>query len=349
MKSLEKAFLEKIQFTLEQTASLRAIGECRGRQELYFQQIPEVLERMRQVAVIESTESSNRLEGIEAPYERIEAMVLKNSEPKNRSEQEVAGYRDALALIHESFKFMDFTPNVTLQLHAMLYRYLSQEGGRWKPADNEITETLPDGTKKIRFKAVSAVQTPIFMEELSKLYKEAVTNDAKEPLVIIPLAILDFLCIHPFRDGNGRTGRLLTMLLLYHFDYQVARYISLERVIEESKETYYEALNASSHGWHEGKHNVMPWLNYFWGMLIRAYKEFEDRVATITPGRGTKTEQVIQTIERKIAPFAISDIEDECQGIGRDLIRNVIRQLRDDGKIISTGKGRGAKWIVKKD
>ncbi|NOT78655.1 MAG: Fic family protein [Bacteriovoracaceae bacterium] len=349
MKSLQKTFIEKIQFTIEQSASLRALGEYRGRQELYYQQIPEVLERMRQVAVIESSESSNRLEGIVAPYERIEAMVLKNSEPKNRSEQEVAGYRDALALIHESYKHMDFTPNITLQLHAMLYRYISEDGGRWKPTDNEITETLPDGTKRIRFKAVSAVQTPMYMDELTKLYKETITVEAREALVIVPLAILDFLCIHPFRDGNGRTGRLLTMLLLYHFDYQVARYISLERVIEESKETYYEALHASSQGWHEGQHNVMPWLNYFWGMLIRAYKEFEDRVGTIKPGRGTKTEQIVQTIERKIGPFAISDIENDCQGIGRDLIRNVIRGLRDDGKIVSTGKGRAAKWIVKKD
>lgn len=348
MKSLDRSFLDNIQFSLSQTASLRAIGEYRGRQELYYQQIPEVLERMRQVAVIESTESSNRMEGILAPHERIEAMVLNNSTPQNRPEQEVAGYRDALELIHESFKYMEFTPNVTLQIHALLYRFLSEDGGRWKPSDNEITETLPDNSKRVRFKCVTAVQTPMYMDELTRLYKERVELEAKEPLVIIPLAILDFLCIHPFRDGNGRAARLITTLLLYHFDYQVARYISLERVIEESKETYYEALYASSIGWHEGNHNVMPWLNYFWGMLIRAYKEFEERVGSIKPGKGSKTDQVINTIEKKLGPFAISDIESECQGIGRDQIRNVIRQLRDSGKIVSTGKGRSAKWIVKR-
>ncbi len=348
MKSLNNKFLESIQFSLEQTATIRNIGECRGRQALYFQQIPEVLERMKQVAIIESAESSNRLEGITAPLDRIEAMVLKNSAPINRSEQEVAGYRDALSLIHESYEYMEFNTNVILQLHTMLYRYLAEDGGKYKPTDNEIIETLPDGTRRTRFKAVPAVETPQFMKSMEECYKTAINRDAREPLVIIPLVILDFLCIHPFRDGNGRVGRLLTMLLLYHFDYQVARYISLERVIEESKETYYEALHASSIHWHEGKHNVMPWLNYFWGMMTRAYKEFEERVESIKPGRGSKTDQVIQAIEKKIGPFAISDIESECQGIGRDLIRNVIRQLRDEGKIVSTGKGRSAKWINKK-
>ncbi len=348
MKSLEKTFLEKLHFTMNQSATLRTLGEYRGRQELHFAQIPEVLERLKQLAIVESTESSNRIEGIVAPYNRIEAMVLKNDKPQNRSEQEVAGYRDALALIHESYRYMDFSSNLVLQLHSILYRYLSEQGGKWKPSDNEIVETDSDGKKKLRFKAVSVIETPAYMERLSQLYKECVVSEAKEPLVVIPLTILDFLCIHPFRDGNGRTARLLTTLLLYHFDYQVARYISLERVIEESKETYYEALQASSIGWHKGKHDINPWLNYFWGMLIRAYKEFEERVGTIKPGKGSKSEQVVLTIQRKIAPFSISDIENECLGIGRDLIRKVIRDLRDKGEIVSTGKGRSAKWIVKK-
>ena len=349
MKSLTPEFLNKLHISTTQMGNIQALGQFRGRQELYFQQIPEILERMRQVAIIESTESSNRLEGITAPHERIEAMVLSNSTPQNRSEQEVAGYRDALALIHESHEYMPFSSNIILQLHSMLYRYLSEDGGKWKPTDNEITETLPDGKKQVRFKATPAAQTPQYVEEMTRLYKERSESTHGEELVLVPLAILDFLCIHPFKDGNGRSARLLTMLLLYHFDYQVARYISLERVIEESKETYYETLHASSQGWHEGKHDVMPWLNYFWGMLIRAYKEFEDRVSDIKPGKGSKADQIIKAVENKFAPFAISEIESECQGIGRDHIKTVIRQLKDSGKITPVGKGRGAKWIVKRD
>lgn len=349
MKSLTPEFLANLKLSTSQTASLQALGHYQGRQELYFQQIPEVLERMRQVAIIESAESSNRLEGIAPAHDRIEAMILNNSTPQNRDEQEVAGYRDVLALIHESYKFMPFSVNVILQIHTMLYRHLMEEGGRWKPTDNEIIEKLPDGTRRVRFKAVAAAQTPQFMEDMVVLYQDRIRSHYGEQLILIPLVILDFLCIHPFRDGNGRTARLLTALLLYHFDFQVGRYISLERVIEETKESYYETLHKSSQGWHEGKHDVMPWLNYFWGIMIRAYKEFEERVSTIKPGKGSKTDQIINLVESKWKPFAISEIEAECQGIGRDHIKDVLKQLKDSGKIEQVGKGRGAKWIVKRN
>jgi len=165
----------------------------------------------------------------------------------------------------------------------------------------------------------------------------------------VPLAILDFLCIHPFQDGNGRVARLLTLLLLYHCGYRVGRYISLERLFEESRETYYETLEASSKGWHQGKHDPFPWLTYFWGVVLRAFRDFEDRVGKVRHGRGAKTRQIKLAVERQIGPFAISDIERECPTVSRDMIRRVLRQLRDDGLIAAKGKGRGAKWIGRED
>ena len=195
-------------------------------------------------------------------------------------------------MIHESGELMPFTPNVVLQLHGILYRYLSNPGGRWKSTDNEIIETHSDGTKRIRFTPTKAFLTPVSMEQLTTDYATAVEQQKLDALILIPIAILDFLCIHPFTDGNGRMSRLLTLILLYQFDYQVGHYISLERIFEESKESYYETLEASSQNWHEGKHDVNPWLNYFWGTLLRAYREFENRVGVITTNKGSKTELI---------------------------------------------------------
>jgi Fic family protein len=332
--------------TPEQGSTLAKIGEYKGKQELFTQQTPETLQTLKQAAIIESSECSNRLEGITAPHKRIEALVKQTTQPQDRSEQEIAGYRDALNLIHESAEYMNCSVNVCIQLHTMLYKYLPQDGGRWKMTDNEIVERNPDGSvARVRFKAVSAVATPQAMESMVANYVAAIEEHGKEPLLVIPLAILDFLCIHPFIDGNGRVSRLLTLMMLYHFGYDVGRYISLERIFEQSKETYYETLEASSQGWHEARHDVRPWINYFWGVLIRAYKEFEERVGTLTSGKGSKTDLIKAAIDRKIAPFAISDIDAECPGISRDMIRVVLRQLRDEGVLRTEGHGRGAKWF----
>jgi Fic family protein len=346
MNSLTIQFLNGLQLTPEQGSTLAKIGEYKGKQELFTQQTPETLQTHKQAAIIESSECSNRLEGITAPHKRIEALVKQTTQPQDRSEQEIAGYRDALNLIHESAEYMNCSVNVCIQLHTMLYKYLPQDGGRWKMTDNEIVERNPDGSvARVRFKAVSAVATPQAMESMVANYVAAIEEHGKEPLLVIPLAILDFLCIHPFIDGNGRVSRLLTLMMLYHFGYDVGRYISLERIFEQSKETYYETLEASSQGWHEARHDVRPWINYFWGVLIRAYKEFEERVGTLTSGKGSKTDLIKAAIDRKIAPFAISDIDAECPGISRDMIRVVLRQLRDEGVLRTEGHGRGAKWF----
>ncbi len=347
MHSLEPAYLAGLRFGADQLATIQRLGQARGRQDLFTRQAPEQLESLRQAAIVESSESSSRIEGVTASPERLEAILLRSSAPRNRSEQEIAGYRDALQLVHESHQHMALTVNVILQLHGMLYRYLPDEGGRFKPADNEIVDRGDDGRLiRIRFRPTPALQTPQAMETLAANYRAAVDTSATEPLVVAPLAVLDFLCIHPFRDGNGRVARLLALLLLYHFDYRVGRYVSLERIIEDSKETYYEALEASSQGWHEGRHDALPWLTYFWGTLLRAYAEFEERVGAVLAGRGSKTEQIRAAVARRLGPFAISDIEADCPGVSRDMVRHVLRQMRSEGLIQVQGKGRAAKWLA---
>ena len=345
MKSLTAEYIGRIAFSAPQLATIQRLGEARGRQDLFVEQAPEQLEVLRETAIIESSESSSRIEGVTASPGRVEAIVLNSSEPRNRSEQEIAGYRDALQLIHESHEHMAFTTNLVLQLHGMLFRYLPSDGGRWKATDNEILQRSLDGSvKRIRFRPTSAVATPQAMEDLVEYLRDAVDVRGVEPLVVVPLAVFDFLCIHPFRDGNGRIARLLSLLLLYRFRYRVGRYVSLERIIEESKETYYESLESSSQGWHEGKHDVHPWLNYFWGALTRTYGEFEERVGTLVSGKGAKTEQIRAAVGRRLRPFAISEIEGDCPGVSREMVRHVLRQMRDEGSIAREGSGRGARW-----
>ena len=345
MRSLQQKYLDALQFSATQISTLTRLGEFRGKQELYRQQMPEILETLKRAAIVESSESSNRMEGVTAPPERIRKLILKSTEPRNRSEQEIAGYRDALDLLHESARDMGFRVNIVLQFHQILYRYLPGEGGKWKMTDNEIVEKNSNDTvNRVRFRPVSAVGTPNAMEDLARLYHEGADVQSREPLVLIPLTVLDFLCIHPFTDGNGRAARLLTLMLLYQSNYEVGRFISLERIIEESKDTYYDTLEASSQHWHEGGHDVHPWLNYFWGVLIRAYKEFEERVGTVERGKGFKTRLIRNTVNRKLLPFAISEIESDCPGVSREMIRLVLRQMRDEGILELHGQGRGSKW-----
>lgn len=346
MHSLQPGFLAGLAgFTGEQLKQIRALGDARGRQALWFQQIPETLRSLRNRAVIQSAESSNRMEGVVVGAGRLEPLILQQEDPRNRSEQEVAGYRDALKLIHEAARDMPTTPNVLLQLHGYLYRYQADRGGHWKSAPNDIIETRSDGTQRVRFRPSQPHLVDSQMRTLCDAYRLAV-DQQHEPLLLIPLTVLDFLCIHPFRDGNGRIGRLLTLLLLYQHGYEVGRYISLERVIEQSKETYYETLEASSQGWHESAHNVMPWLNYFWGMLLRAHREFEERVNAARPaGYGGKSEQIRAAVLKRQQPFALAEIEAECVGVSRDLVRNVMRQMKSENLIKPTGTGRSAKWL----
>lgn len=351
MRSLNKKFIDSLNFTGSHLADLRKLGEFRGKQALFSKKSKEALKILKHHAIIESVESSNRLEQITAPYQRIKGLVNKSTAPKNRSEQEIAGYRDALNLIHESYKYIDLSVNIIKQLHTMIYRHLPEDGGNFKLADNKIVERDQSGNiVRERFTPVSAVQTPSAMDSLCQNYKDFLNNSNTDSLILFPLLILDFLCIHPFKDGNGRISRLLTLLALHHHGYEVGKYISLERIFEEAKEGYYRTLHKSSQGWHEAKHDPFPWMEHFWGVIIRAYKEFEERVVYIKDtigGKGSKAEQIKFAIRKKIGPFAISDIERDCPGISRDWIRYVLRELRAEGKLQSLGTGRGAKWVMK--
>jgi len=344
MHSLAPAFLDSLRFSARQLETLNRIGEYQGKQVLYAERLPEVLRTMRRVAQIESTESSNRIEGIQAPRRRIQGLVIEGTAPRNRSEQEIAGYRDALALVHESAADMELSANVIRQLHTTMYRYLPQSGGRWKMVNNEIVERGADGSLRLRFRPVSAVATPQAMDDLALGLRRALLADERPGLVVAPLAVLDFLCIHPFTDGNGRVSRLLTLLLLYRLGHQVGRYTSLERITEESKETYYEALAASSHGWHEGRHDVQPWLDYFWGVLLRAYAEFTERVGGLNQGLGGKAALVREAVARMVGPFALAQLELQCPGISLPTIKRELAAMRDEGLVLLDGRGRGARW-----
>lgn len=344
MNSLTHTYLNNLTFSEAELSVLRDLGECRGKQELFERQKPEVLESLRTLAKIESTDASNRLEGIIAPQARLKDLVLHQTNPRNRSEQEITGYRDALELIHDSKKDMPISVNVIKQLHQLIYSYLPNDGGNWKNTDNEIVERDADGAiMRVRFKATPAVMTAQSMDLLVERYTLAKT-DNREPLVLIPLFVLDFLCIHPFQDGNGRMARLLTLLLLYHFDYEVGCFISLERLFEQSRDGYYDTLEASSQGWHEARHDVHPWANYFWGVIRKAYREFEERVGQIGEGRGSKSQQVCDAIDRMLRSFTISDLQRQCPGVSKETIQNVLKKLRDENLVELRGRGRGARW-----
>lgn len=344
MKSFEPRFLENQPITQGILRTVRLLGEYKGREDLYREQLPQSLETLRQVAIIQSTESSTRIEGVTAPIKRIEALVARKTTPRNRSEQEIAGYRDVLNLIHANALEMKLSPGLLLQLHRDLYRYVGPEGGRWKPTDNVIAEVQPDGSRQVRFTPVPAFQTADSVSQLHERFNLAWQTGEVEKLVLIPAYLLDFLCIHPFLDGNGRMARLLALVLLYRAGFEVGRFISLERIIEESRESYYEALHRSSQGWHEGAHNLLPWTEYFLGTLVAAYGEFEQRVGTLAGARGAKTRLVLDAIEHLPETFRMADVERLCPNVTREMIRVVINRLRNDGKLRREGAGMGAIW-----
>jgi Fic family protein len=233
---------------------------------------------------------------------------------------------------------------VVLQFHRDLYRYAAGEGGKWKPADNTIEEVRPGGERVVRFKPVAAHATPEYMERLHEEFRKAWDRGEVERLLLIAAYVLDFLCVHPFHDGNGRMARLLTLLLLYQAGYEVGRYISLERVIEQSRESYYDTLHQSSAGWHEGKHDLIPWIEYFLGVVTAAYREFEDRAGTMTAARGAKTEMVLEAIRAMRGEFSIKDLRGRCPHVGIDLLRKILRGERKSGRLENLGRGPDARW-----
>lgn len=334
---------ENVELPLSAVWLMNSIAEYKGKQELYEKQSPQVLKTLLETALIESAESSNRIEGVTVEHARLKPLVIGHSKPRDRSEEEVAGYRKALDLIHTKYKSLQITPETIKELHR-LCRGESGDAGQWKEKDNDIIRKHPDGRVEVIFKPVSAAKTPEAIKQLCLSYEHSISQLKIPDLYAIACLILDFLSIHPFRDGNGRVSRLLTLLTLYQHGFTVGRFISIERIIEQSKETYYEALNKSSKGWHEAKHDVIPWFNFFLGTILAAYKEFEERAENIKPTRGFKTHIVIQAIERQIGEFSLGDIERECPTVSRVMIKKVLLKMQKEKKIKCLGKGQAAKW-----
>lgn len=327
------------------TRTLGAVDTTRGREDAFRMQRPQVLEALVDVARIQSTEASNAIEHVVAPRKRIEALVAQKTTPRNRSEAEIAGYRAVLDLIHEQAREIPFHPAVVEQLHRDLYQYTAVPAGRWKTMENAIEEELPDGTTRVRFSTVAAADTPAAMEELHAAFLRARDAGEHHPLLLIGCYVFDFLAIHPFRDGNGRMARLLTLLLLYQSGYDVGRYISLERLINQAREGYYDSLQAAGVGWHTDEHTIWPWLEYLLGVLLVAYREFEDRVGLLGDSRGAKTAAIERFIRERVSDeFTIGDVRDAALGASDSLIGKVLARLREEGLIESLGTGRSARW-----
>ncbi len=319
------------------------ISEAKGRQDLYTKQAPQVLKALREMALVQSVESSNRIEGVTVEPSRLRPLVLGNARPRDGSEQEIQGYRRALNLIHTASSNLSITPDLIQRLHQTIQEGVG-DAGQWKRVDNEIVELRPGAPPVVRFRPLSPAATPGAVEEMCLSYRHALDQENIPPLLAVACLVLDFLCIHPFRDGNGRVSRLLTLLALYHHGYEVGRYISLERLVEESREDYYRVLQESSVGWHEGQHDVVPWLNYFLSILRRAYREFEERAGQVKSPRGAKTALIEAAIEAFPAEFSLGDLERACPGVSRDMVRRVLRELQKAKKVVCLGRGPGAAW-----
>lgn len=345
MNSFRPGILERQTISPGLLSAVREIGEYKGREELFRQRAPQVLETLRKAAIIRSTESSNRIEGVSAPEARMRALLADQTEPRDRPEQEIAGYRDVLRTIHVNHPNMPFTTGVVRQLHRDLYRFTSVQAGRWKVASNEITETLPDGNTRVRFRPIAPHLTGDAMERLHDDFRERWERNDIDRLLLVGAYVLDFLCIHPFLDGNGRMARLLALLLLYRAGYSAGRYVSLEQIVEETRDGYYDALNRSSQKWHEGKHSLLPWWEYFFGVNLRtAYRRLEERLGAVTTRRGAKREMVLEAVRRLPKRFRYAHVMRACPGISRPTVNRALQELRDRGTIRLLTAGRKAEW-----
>lgn len=329
-------------------ALLGQAREMKGRQELFAEASPDILHAMVDIARIQSTESSNRIEGIFTSQQRLKALVERKTEPRNRPEEEIAGYRDVLATIHAHFSYISLTPNIILQLHRDLYAFSRPGfGGKYKASDNVIAEVREDGTETVRFRPVPAFEAKQALESLCESFNRALSQQVYDPLILISMFVLDFLCIHPFSDGNGRMSRLLTLLLMYQSGYQVGKYISLEMLIEQTKDTYYDALQASSLHWHEEQNAYEPFIRYTIGILNKAYGEFEARVEHLRHGKYSKADRIQALVERSLQPVSKQELLALAPDISQVTVERALKDLQHRGLIRKVGQGRSTRYIKK--
>jgi len=328
---------------------LTQIHEFRGRQTLFMDAKPDVLDNLSELAKIQSTDASNRIEGIHTADERLELLVRDKTRPTNRNEQEIAGYRDVLSLIHENYDYIPPKPGMILQLHRDLYKYSGLEGGHYKVNDNAITEELTTGERFIRFQPVPAWETPACMDALCEAWAKALSDETLDPLLLMPSFILDFLCVHPFADGNGRMSRLLTLLLLYRSGYIVGKYVSVEKLIERTRQSYYDALQASSLGWHENENDYAPFTQYLLGVILAAYRDFADRIESLSAQSLSKPGRVRAIIKDTLGRITKTEIMKRCPDISQVTVQRTLNELQKTGEIIKLSGGRYTAYTWNRD
>lgn len=345
MRIFNYSKIKKQKWDSEILGLIAAIYKEAGKQELYLKQRPEELEKLVEIAKIQSTEASNAIEGIMTTNTRIKQLVEEKTTPKNRDEQEIAGYRDVLNIIHESFDAIPITQGYILQLHKIMYSHMNNPmAGRTKNNQNYISATYPDGHTEILFTPLAPYETPAALDRICAEYNRVIGNFEIEPLIAIPVFIHDFLCIHPFNDGNGRMSRLLTTLLLYRNGFYVGKYISLEAKIAHNKDLYYKALNQSQIGWHKGTEDVVPFIKYILGTVLAAYKDFEDRFSIIEK-KLPAIDMVRMAVENKIGRFTKQDIHELCPSLSISSIESSLRKLVATGELKREGTGRATYYI----
>ena len=340
MRTFNYSLIKEQKWDSELLGLIAAIYKEAGKQEMYLKQRPRELDKLVEIAKIQSTEASNAIEGIVTTNLRIRQLVQEKTTPKNRNEQEIAGYRDVLGIIHESFDAIPITQNYILQLHKILYNHMNNPvAGRTKTVQNYISATYPDGHTETLFTPLAPYETPAALDRLCAEYNRVIGNMELEPLIAIPVFIRDFLCIHPFNDGNGRMSRLLTTLLLYWNGFFVGRYISLEAKIAKNKDLYYDALSASQNGWHEGTDDPVPFIKYLLGTILAAYKDFSDRFELVETKRSA-FDTVRLATENKIGRFTKQDIRELCPSLSISSIEGALRKLVDSGEVKREGTGK---------
>lgn len=331
--------------TPEIVTYLSQIHEYKGEQTLFIEAKADALMQLMEVAKIQSTEASNKIEGIYTSDERLRALVKDTTRPKNRNEQEIAGYRDVLNSIHENHDYIPVKPSIILQLHRDLYKFEGYDiGGKYKSADNIIEEEDENGNKAVRFLPVAAWETSESMEQLCEAFENAMAEGQIDPLILIPMFILDFLCIHPFNDGNGRMSRLLTLLMLYKAGYIAGKYVSIEKLIEQTKDSYYESLRLSSVNWHENSNDYEPFVQYMLSVVLAAYRDFSSRVKLLTLQGMSKPDRVRELIKNTIGTITKSEIMKKCPDISQVTVQRALAELMESGEIIRIGGGRYTKY-----
>ena len=326
-------------------ALVAQIHEYKGEQTLFVEARADTLTQLLEVAKIQSTEASNKIEGIYTSDERLKKIVRDKTMPKTRSEKEIAGYRDVLNTIHQNYDYIPVKSSIFLQLHRDLYKFAGNAGGSFKSSDNVIAQEDEQGNKSIRFQPVPAWETPAYIDAICDAFQDACKDPQCDPLILIPMFILDFLCIHPFNDGNGRMSRLLTLLLLYRAGYIVGMYISIEKLIEQSKETYYETLQESSLHWHEEENDDAPFVRYMLGVIVAAYRDFSSRVQLLVTSGMSKPERVREIVRGSIGKMTRAQIMEKCPDISRVTVERALTDMVKKGEILKIGGGRYTAYV----